>query len=313
MDWVWVNKPDFVLLMAGTNDIFQGVQEAELEARMNSLENEILARSPGTTIILSTLFPIVMSSGDPASPWIAHWQFNERLLTFNNWLRASSADRLAHGQPVYLADNYYSVNIANMADGFHPKESEYRISGGTFGATLLPLAIDHTPSAQRSSYALPPTFRNVVGAFYQGVFRKPADPAGYSYWLSVSNSLIPNLTSDTILNQAQARAVAGLMIGSQAAWFSQTYGGSSNYDFVQSLYQNITGAPGDVGGANYWTSLVNNGGSRSDTASDLIFAMMTTDLSAIQADLSSSDFNAANVRQKRCFAKVLASQFTAGQ
>ena len=62
--------PNIILLMIGTNDIWQNNGPATAPARLASLLNELYQLDPSATVILSTLIPINYNSPNPQYPGI---------------------------------------------------------------------------------------------------------------------------------------------------------------------------------------------------------------------------------------------------
>lgn len=87
-----------------------------------------------------------------------------------------------------------------------------------------------------------PQIDPVIRLFSAYFLRKP-DPSGLNYWLTKRRS------------GTKLDSISSTFAGSNE--FKTRYGTLSNNAFVQLVYQNVLGRPGDAGGINYWTNQLN--------------------------------------------------------
>ncbi|MDQ6696249.1 MAG: DUF4214 domain-containing protein, partial [Actinomycetota bacterium] len=78
-----------------------------------------------------------------------------------------------------------------------------------------------------------------VTRLYYAFFKRPPDSGGLGYWAGRERA------------GAGLSAVASSFAGSSE--FQNTYGTLSNYQFVELVYQNVLGRPGDPDGVTFWT------------------------------------------------------------
>ena len=88
-----------------------------------------------------------------------------------------------------------------------------------------------------------------VWRLFAAVFGRTADSAGLSYWTEQQANIGTN-------------GVAGQLVVS--AEFVSTYGSLNDQQFVNQLYINVLGRPGETAGVSYWTDLMANGTTRAD-------------------------------------------------
>jgi hypothetical protein len=109
------------------------------------------------------------------------------------------------------------------------------MSGATVAASLLSSA-----EAQGSFGA--------VTRLYEGVFPRIPDAGGVLYWRH-------RVTTGLSVPGVAANLVA-------SAEFRSAHDAQSNATFVNAMYQQMLGRAPDSGGASYWTSMLDRGGSR---------------------------------------------------
>lgn len=95
------------------------------------------------------------------------------------------------------------------------------------------LAGDQTPGQQ-------------INRLYGAVFDREPDAGGFAFWVNELTSGARNL-----------QQVADAMVGISPE-FTDTYGDLNNRDFVNRLYQNVQGRPGETSGVDFWTSEIDS-------------------------------------------------------
>jgi acyl-CoA thioesterase-1 len=122
--WLPRYRPDVVLLLIGTNDMWQHYRVANAPARLGALIDEIHALRPASRILVSTL--------PPAGPPL----FNRRVAKYNAAIRQVVSSRAAAGRPVSLVDAGGRLTRVDLADGVHPNAVGYRKLAQAWGAAL---------------------------------------------------------------------------------------------------------------------------------------------------------------------------------
>lgn len=118
-DWLnSVEDPDVVLLLIGTNDVWQK-QLANASTRLGNLIADIAKRRPFAKIIVSNLPPRI----DPTSPY----NYEADQITFNNAIPAVIAQQVALGRQVTFLNMHDSVltPFDYSSDGVHPSTGGY--------------------------------------------------------------------------------------------------------------------------------------------------------------------------------------------
>ncbi|KAF8184059.1 SGNH hydrolase-type esterase domain-containing protein, partial [Mycena galopus ATCC 62051] len=102
-------RPNVVLLMAGTNDVFGG-SISTAPSRLSTLIDSIFAACPDAAVIVATLTPL--SAGQVSVD------------TYNQAITQLINARTAAGQHILLA-SMASVLASDLADGVHPDDAGY--------------------------------------------------------------------------------------------------------------------------------------------------------------------------------------------
>src|SRR5471030_1878465 len=89
-------------------------------------------------------------------------------------------------------------------------------------------------------------FTTQIQQLYVAYFNRPADPSGLAYWETV----VENAKGDT---SAVSAAFAA------SAEYKAAYAGLDANHIVNTVYNNLFGHDADIGGLNFYTTLLNNG------------------------------------------------------
>ncbi|MDP9817301.1 SGNH/GDSL hydrolase family protein [Spirilliplanes yamanashiensis] len=125
--WLATYRPDVVLVHVGTNDMLQNHQAATAPERLGALVDRILERSPGTTVLTSSLLPL----RDAAA--------GARVDAFNAAVADLMARKAAQGRAVRHVDLRGAVAVGDLADGIHPGDAGFARMGALFHAALGPV------------------------------------------------------------------------------------------------------------------------------------------------------------------------------
>ena len=150
----------------------------------------------------------------------------------------------------------------------------------------------------------------VINALYVTMYGRTADYNGFAHWASqamwgsASTSTLTVATAKTSqATNAQAQALADQFESSQSAYFTATYGGLGDMDFIRALYLNLGGS-NQVAATDllYWKSILDNfSGDRGKLAGEFTFQFLTV-------NLTESTDTAAIGRQQTFLNKVLVSE-----
>jgi hypothetical protein len=131
----WFHKPtppDVVLLHIGTNDILQNFQTSTMAMRLDKLIGQIVADSPTSRILVSSIIPLVDANQ------------NQLVQAYNTQIRNVIVPKYESlGDNVFFVDQYPNFVDANgnvlarlLPDGIHPNQTGYDLMGDTWAAAL---------------------------------------------------------------------------------------------------------------------------------------------------------------------------------
>jgi lysophospholipase L1-like esterase len=109
----YTQRPNVVLLHAGTNDLNLPSDPANAPQRLDALVGQLLAACPDATIIVARIIPSTNAGTSTLIP------------QFNNAITDLMSTRAQQGQHVIMADMPSAVSTANLADGLHPNDDGY--------------------------------------------------------------------------------------------------------------------------------------------------------------------------------------------
>jgi len=106
--WLTANPADIILLLIGTNDMFQVQDLPQAPQRLNALLNTIYQQLPTVKIFLGTLPPI----DEPT--------LHQRVISFNQKLPSIVQSQRDKGRHIILVDIYQVLSVKDLEDGVHP-------------------------------------------------------------------------------------------------------------------------------------------------------------------------------------------------
>ncbi|CAG7924390.1 unnamed protein product [Penicillium olsonii] len=115
-------KPNLILINAGTNDGLQNYKVGTAGERMDSLLTELYDAVPGTTIILSTLIP----NGKKPVP----------ISSISQQYRDLAAKRRAQNDSLVLAEMSTFIKSTQLVDGIHPTADGYEEMAAVWWAAI---------------------------------------------------------------------------------------------------------------------------------------------------------------------------------
>jgi lysophospholipase L1-like esterase len=106
-------RPNLILLMAGTNDMIKDVDPANAPQRLGNLLDECLAACPDAVLITAQLTP---TTNETATAFMD---------VFNPTIPGLVATRVSAGKKVMTVDMRNYVNTTELKDGLHPTDFGY--------------------------------------------------------------------------------------------------------------------------------------------------------------------------------------------
>lgn len=116
-NWAREYKPDVVMMMIGTNDIWRRMNLNDAVNNVNSIITKILAVNKETKIYVAKILPMGVAEGS-AVPG------------YNMSIENSMLSRIANGEPIFIVDMYTDFTpAADTQDGVHPTGPGYSKMG----------------------------------------------------------------------------------------------------------------------------------------------------------------------------------------
>jgi lysophospholipase L1-like esterase len=115
--WLAASGPNVILLMIGTNDIYQRRPVSEVSNTLSLLIDQITTQSPDTTLIVASIPPMAATPTDP--------DINARVNELNSTIPPMVNTKASAGKKVMFVDIYSALQLTDLADGVHPNETGY--------------------------------------------------------------------------------------------------------------------------------------------------------------------------------------------
>jgi phospholipase/lecithinase/hemolysin len=160
-----------------------------------------------------------------------------------------------------LADAALQILAAPVDVVLRGTHDQYVVALNPAGGAVIQDSVPGRDGTQTPARALHIVFTDGIGWFdatgnagevarlYKAAFNRAADAGGLDYWTG-------QLDNHTL----QLPDISRSFIGSAEA--NTLYGSLSNQRFVEQLYQNVLGRPGESSGIQYWTGALDAGASR---------------------------------------------------
>ncbi len=129
-EWLATAKPDWVMLMIGTNDIVQNWELSTALARLTALVEAIVQDCPQGTLAIATVPPIL--DFFPVGS-----NLNAHVNTYNDGVRSLVQDQQAQGRSIQLVDAYPVFAPEDLPDGVHPNRTGQDKLGELWFQTLI--------------------------------------------------------------------------------------------------------------------------------------------------------------------------------
>jgi lysophospholipase L1-like esterase len=129
-------KPDFLLVIIGTNDLSQGITTEEVMENLSNAIDFIQTESPGTAILLSSLLPVNTALPDVISKFVVGTRTNEAIQKLNLTIKELAIQKRIAYVDVFemLIDQTGNLKADCTMDGLHPNVKGYEI----ISKTVLP-------------------------------------------------------------------------------------------------------------------------------------------------------------------------------
>jgi lysophospholipase L1-like esterase len=124
--WLTINPADIILLLIGTNDMFQVQDLPQAPQRLAGLLETIYQQLPQVKLYLGTLPPI----GEPT--------LNQRVISFNQNLPSIVQSQRDKGRSIILVDIYKAVSFKDLGDGVHPTLQGHQKIAQAWAQALCP-------------------------------------------------------------------------------------------------------------------------------------------------------------------------------
>lgn len=137
--------------------------------------------------------------------------------------------------------------------------------------------------------------QQLISGLYVAFFNRAPDQSGLQFW---TNAAVQSQLTDNALAREMAKGFA------THPFFTSAYGALNNDQFIDTVYNNIGGAPADANGKSFWLKALDGGLSRSDFVGDYTFLLLNITVAELQAQLNSGaitqeDYDNAILRQDR--------------
>ena len=119
-------RPNIILLHAGTNDMGSDADASGASGRLANLIDKLVSKCPDAAILVAR---IIHSSGSDAGR-VA------RTESFNNEVSGIVQSRRSGGKHVYLVDQYAAITSSDLQDGLHPSAAGYSEMGDVWNQAL---------------------------------------------------------------------------------------------------------------------------------------------------------------------------------
>lgn len=107
-------RPNVVLLHAGTNDLNEAIDPVNAPSRLGSLIDEIVAACPDAAVLVAQIIPSSNSNTEA------------RIITYNDAIPEVIAQRADAGNHVMLVDMSAALTTGDLFDSLHPNDGGYK-------------------------------------------------------------------------------------------------------------------------------------------------------------------------------------------
>jgi lysophospholipase L1-like esterase/fibronectin type 3 domain-containing protein len=131
-------RPDYVLLMIGTNDVWNNYQLDTAPDRLSTLIDLITNTRPSASLVVASITPFQ----DPVLDSFAR--------TYNDAIPPIVEAKAAAGKHVSFLDMYSALTVSDLKDGVHPNDAGYRKMAAAWTAKVAALRPSPPPVSTRS-------------------------------------------------------------------------------------------------------------------------------------------------------------------
>ena len=125
--WLPRHRPDVILLMVGTNDLWWGADSDHAPERLAELLDDVSRRAPDVEILVAAIPPF------------ADRELDRRAVAFNMAVREIVDGRRAAGRRLSFVDGHGALDASDLADGVHPNERGYEKLADAWFVVLAPV------------------------------------------------------------------------------------------------------------------------------------------------------------------------------
>ena len=226
-------RPDYLLVLLGTNDLASGDSATVAETSLRRFVANARTRNGGVKIVLGTLLPTAKSLTDS--------DLAGRIDDYNGRLVRVAAELSTKASPIVVAETGRGVDVAaDLYDGTHPNaRGEYKIAAAFAEALAgefalgrpIPAPLPDVPVGPRTA----PQLTGEVGARIATLSWTPS-PGATAYWLW-----------QRVAGTATFSRVPGSLSPSQRQWASAALNRGVAYEFqVQPVKVDDAGAVSNV-------------------------------------------------------------------
>ena len=122
---VYQYNPSKVVILIGTNDIFNGISKEETISNINKIINNIKEKLPNTKIYLESLYPINNSDSPNINHWMVGSRTNSFITSINNEIKKIEGITYINMYDSLVLNGL--LNLAYTYDGLHMNSTGYNV------------------------------------------------------------------------------------------------------------------------------------------------------------------------------------------
>ena len=124
-DRVYIYNPSKVIILIGTNDIFNGINKEETISNINKIISNIKTNLPNTKIYLESIYPINNSDSPSINHWMVGSRTNSFITSINNELKKIDGVTYINMYDSLILNGL--LNLAYTYDGLHMNSNGYTV------------------------------------------------------------------------------------------------------------------------------------------------------------------------------------------
>jgi lysophospholipase L1-like esterase len=132
--WLMTSTPEIILLLLGTNDIYENATGSTAAARLDALIAQIYGQLPDVSLIVASIPPLDSLK-------------NEQVIAYNTLIPGVVANHAAASQRrIHFVDIFSVVSVADLVDGIHPGTAGYSKMAAAWFDKLIQVLAPPLPS-----------------------------------------------------------------------------------------------------------------------------------------------------------------------